>query len=188
MQRTHLQARPRQAQGPLTRQRGLSLIEAIMTTAVLAVTTGTALPNLMGMAQRHRLEGATAQLETELQYARSLAVTDRRAVRFSFTADGAGSCYVIHTGGPGACRCEGETAVCTGDASAIRTVAHGAANGLRVSSNSASFMFDPTRGTVTPTATIELGNARGDALRLVVNILGRVRACTPTGMPGHRAC
>lgn len=179
---------PTQAPQKQTRQRGLSMIEALMTTAVLAVTTGAALPGLSGMAQRHRVEGATAQLETEMQYARSLAVTDRRAVRFSFTADGAGSCYVIHTGGPGDCRCSGEAAVCSSGASAIRTVAYRAADGLRVTSNSASFMFDPTKGTVTPTATIEMGNTRGDSLRLVVNIMGRVRSCTPTGMPGHKAC
>lgn len=183
-----MQRTPTQARQIRSRQRGLTLVEALMTTAVLAVTTGTALPSLTSMAQRHRLEGATAQLETEMQYARSLAVTDRRAVRFSFNADEAGSCYVIHTGSAGACRCEGEGAVCTGDASAIRAVTYRAADGLRVTSNSASFMFDPTKGTVTPTATIQVGNARGDTLKLVVNILGRVRSCTTTGMPGHKAC
>jgi type IV fimbrial biogenesis protein FimT len=169
-------------------QRGVSLIETVMTMAVLAVTTGTLLPSLSSMTQRHRLEGAAAQLETEMQYARGLAVKERRAVRFSFRADAEQSCYVIHTGGPNACVCQGETAVCTGNAEALRTVAYTASGGLRVASNSASFMFDPIKGTVTPTATIELGNARGDALRLVVNILGRVRSCTTTGMSGHKAC
>ena len=171
-----------------SRQRGVSLIETVMTTAVLAVASGTLLPSLSGMAQRHRLEGAVAQLETEMQYARGLAVMERRAVRFTFRADANQSCYVIHTGGPNACVCHGEATVCTGTAEALRTVAYTTGGGLQVASNSSSFMFDPVKGTVTPTATIQLGNARGDALRLVVNILGRVRSCTPTGMTGHRAC
>ena len=170
------------------RQRGVNLIETLMATAVLVVSTGAALPGFSNMAQRHRLEGATALLESELQYARSLAVAERRALRFTFGTSPAGSCYVVHTGGPGDCRCDGEAPICTAEAVPLRTVGMRASDGLRVSSNSASFAFDPVKGTVTPTATIELGNARGDALRLVVSILGRVRSCSPTGMTGHKAC
>jgi type IV fimbrial biogenesis protein FimT len=43
------------------------------------------------------------------------------------------------------------------------------------------------KGTVTPTASIQLRSAAGQ-LRQVVNVMGRVRTCTPDGVPGYRAC
>ncbi len=168
--------------------RGLTLVELMATLAVSSVMLGSVLPDFSRLVQRQRLEGAAAQLETELQYARSQAVADGRSVRFSFRADAAQSCYVIHTGSANACRCDGVTTVCAGNAQALRTVSYEAANGLRVSSNSSSFLFDPTKGTVTPTATMTLSNARGDSLKLVVNIMGRVRDCSPTGLRGHKPC
>ena len=173
----------------ILRQRGVSLIEAMMTLAVMAVTVGTVAPGMAEMQDRRRLEGATAQLETELQYARSLAVERRETVRVSFSEQAGESCYVIHTGGNSDCRCgQGGTTVCEDGAQALRTAHFDGASRLQVTSNSDSIGFDAEKGTVTPTATIELRNPRDDRVRLVVNILGRVRACTTTGVAGYRPC
>ncbi len=169
-------------------QRGLTLVESMIALAITAVTVGTIAPSLGKLQDRRRLEAATAQLETELQYARSLAVARNESVRFSFQADASNSCYVIHTGSANACRCISGVTSCTGKAQALRTVRFDAGSRLRGTSNSSSFLFDAVKGTVTPTATLEMRNPRGDALRLVVNIMGRVRSCTPTGLPGYKAC
>ena len=177
-----------QRQAFLTRQLGVSLVEVMITVAIAAVTVGAVLPDFSRMQQRHRLDGVAGQLESEMQFARSMAVADGRAVRFGFRAVAGQSCYVIHTGGPGACQCEGETAVCTGAAAAIRSAGFNDSEGMRVTSNSASFMFDPVKGTVSPTATVTLANAKGDVVRLVVNVMGRVRACSPSGLTGHKPC
>jgi type IV fimbrial biogenesis protein FimT len=182
---TEMQRAPRQ------HARGVSLVESMITLAVTAVTLGTVVPGFGDMHDRRRLEGAAAQIETELQYARSLAVEQRQTVRMSFHGEAGHSCYVVHTGGPGDCRCdqgEAREAVCEGDARALRTAHFEAATGLRLSSNAASIGFDAVKGTVTPTATLQLANAHDDRLRLVVNIMGRVRACTPTGLAGYKAC
>ena len=170
--------------------RGLTLVELLAVLAVTAVALGTVLPDFSRLVQRQRLEGAAAQLETELQFARSEAIARGRSVRFSFNADAAGSCYVIHTGGPQACRCDGAgtAAQCTGDAQAIRTVSHATQDAVRVSSNAHSFVFDASKGTVTPTATMTFTNESGDALKLVISVMGRVRDCSPSGLRGHRAC
>lgn len=98
--------------------------------------------------------------------------------------------HVIHTGGSGACHCAGsEVPVCQDGVQVFRSVAYTPADRLSVSSGTRSFAFDPTMGTVTPTATIELRNPRGDALRLVINIMGRIRSCSPTSQyPGHARC
>lgn len=167
---------------------GFSLIETMMVTAVVAVTAGALLPDFSKMQQRHRLEGMAAQLQTEMQFARSQAVAEREAVRFSFRAEAGRSCYVIHTGNPGGCVCSGESAACAGDAKALRSVGFDDDRGLRITSNVAAFSFDPTKGTVTPTATVTVANAQGDAVKLVVNVMGRVRSCTATGLRGYKPC
>ena len=54
--------------------------------------------------------------------------------------------------------------------------------------NVASIAFDPLHGTSTPTGTLRLVDGRGRAVHHVVNVMGRVRSCTPAGVPGWRAC
>lgn len=170
------------------RQQGVTVVEGLIAMTVISITLGTALPSFQKAADRHRLEGGAAQLETELQYARNLAVTLNKGVRMSFQASGTQACYVVHTGPANACNCSGTTTTCAGGAEALRTVRFDAQSRMRATSNTSSLLFDQTKGTVTPTATIEMRNAQGDALRLVVNIMGRVRSCTPTEMPGYKRC
>jgi type IV fimbrial biogenesis protein FimT len=77
-----------------SQQRGLTLVESMIALAITAVTVGTIAPSLGKLQDRRRLEAATAQLETELQHARSLAVARNESVRFSFQADATNSCYL----------------------------------------------------------------------------------------------
>jgi type IV fimbrial biogenesis protein FimT len=49
--------------------------------------------------------------------------------------------------------------------------------------------FDPLHGTATPTATWRVIARDGRAIHHVVNVMGRVRSCSPdAAVPGHRAC
>jgi type IV fimbrial biogenesis protein FimT len=59
----------------------------------------------------------------------------------------------------------------------------------QVESNVRSVVFDASRGTSTPTGTFRVVGRDARAVHLVVNIMGRVRACTPTpGLSGYPAC
>lgn len=173
---------------PVRPERGTSLVEALMALAIAGIVASTVAPSMVELQDRKRLEGAAAELRTELLYARSLAVERQRTVRFGFGQTATQSCYVIHTGGPGACTCSAQGASCAGNAEALRNTSFSTSSRLRVSSNSASLAIDAVQGTVTPTATIELRNSRAQNLKLVINIVGRVRSCTDTGLPGYRAC
>ncbi|MDQ2780286.1 MAG: GspH/FimT family pseudopilin [Pseudomonadota bacterium] len=175
---------------PIRRHRGFSLIESMTVLAVMAVTVGTVAPSFTALRDVKRLEGAAAQIETELQFARSLAVARNETVRFTFRNGSGAGCYVIHTGAPNACVCgaPGVPAQCSGSAEALREVSFAAEDRLSIRTASGTFGFDPTRGTVTPTATLRLSAPAGQTLHLVVNILGRVRSCTPNGVPGYKAC
>jgi type IV fimbrial biogenesis protein FimT len=186
--------RPRAADASLRalrrRQRGASLVEATVGAAVAAIVAGAALSAYDTLRERHAVRSAAGALESELQHARSVAVTHNRAVRLAFREDAGGSCWVLHTGAAGACECtsSGE-ASCTGPAEMLRSMPIAGRSAPRVTANVASMTFDPLKGTVTPTGTLRVRGALGTEMRLVVNVMGRTRSCTPNAtLAGERAC
>jgi type IV fimbrial biogenesis protein FimT len=61
---------------PRARQAGFSLIDQIMTIAILAVLTGISLPPLSGLVRRQRLQSAQFEYLAAMQYARGVAVSE----------------------------------------------------------------------------------------------------------------
>lgn len=172
------------------RQQGTSLVEASVVLAVIAIMASTSLPGLTSLHARHQLQGVAAQLETDLQLARSEAVARNESVRVNFaTNPSGGSCYVLHTGDVGDCSCSGEgKTVCNPGAQALRSVPLAAGFPVQLTSNSRSILFDAVKGTATPTATIRVSSSAGQ-IRQIVNVMGRVRACSPDGgLAGYRPC
>lgn len=169
--------------------RGVSLIETAVSTTVLATLIGVAAPSLVEQTTRQRLQAVAAQFETDLQLARAEAVLRSQSVRLTFLQDAFGSCYVVHSGAAADCRCDSSgQALCTAGTSALRVAAIRQDLAIELRSSSPSMLIDAVGGTVTPTATVQLRSPAG-SLHQVVNIMGRVRTCTPDGsMPGHRRC
>jgi type IV fimbrial biogenesis protein FimT len=170
-------------------QRGLTLIEAATVTAIAAVLVGIAAPGLQDTRLRRQVEGVAAQLETDLQLARAEAIARNETVRVGFARGAGGSCYVLHTGPADACRCDGQgRTTCEPGAEALRTVPLDATSPVQLRANSASMAFDASLGTVTPTGTLRVQSPAG-SLHQVVNIMGRIRSCSPDGwLAGYRRC
>lgn len=171
-------------------QRGVTLVEACIVMAVLAIITTSAAPNMQGFIDARRLDGTAAQLATDVQYVRSEAVARNQPVRLSFYASAEATCYVIHTGLSAQCTCPVVgPAQCSGDANQIKTVSMASADRVSVQANVSSVLFDPLHGTSTPTGTLRVVGTQGRAVHHVINVMGRVRSCSPTNtMPGYRAC
>ena len=171
-------------------QRGVTLIEASVVLAVTAILAGTAVPGMQDLIDSRRLDGAATQLATDIQYVRSEAVARNQPLRLSLYASAAGSCYVIHSGAADQCSCAATgPALCSGDARQIKTVTVAATEHVSLQANVASVLFDPLHGTSSPTGTLRLTGTRGRAIHHVVNIMGRVRSCSPNAsVPGYRAC
>ena len=169
--------------------RGASLIEGLIVIAVLTVALGLAAPGIGKARERRHLDGVAAQLETDLQQARTLAVAMNRSVRLSFASAAGGSCYFIHTGVPEACACSPAGATCTGG-EVMRSVHVDADSPVTLRANVRSMVFAPELGTVTPTATMRIEARSGAAtVHQIINLMGRVRSCTPTpGLSGYPAC
>ena len=171
-------------------QRGVTLIESAIVAAVAVIVLSTAVPSFKQQQARRQVEGPAAELAADLLFARSEAVARNQGVRISFHAPAGGACYVLHTGDAGDCTCSGSTpAACANGAQQIKTVWLPAARAVSVQANVASMLFHPVRGTTTPTGSIKVQGAQGYAVQHVVNVLGRVRSCTPgAAMPGYKPC
>jgi type IV fimbrial biogenesis protein FimT len=168
----------------------VTLIEATVAMAVTAVLASTAAPNMQDLLDTRRLDGAATQLATDIQFVRSTAVAHNQPVRLSFRPSAAGSCYVIHTGPADACECAAAgPAVCSADAREIKTVTIASVDHVTLAANVGSVLFDPLHGTSSPTGTLRLIGTRDRAVHHIINIMGRVRSCSPNAaMPGYRAC
>jgi type IV fimbrial biogenesis protein FimT len=172
------------------RQVGVTLVEATVVSAVVAVLVGTSAPGFKDLRTRQQLQGIATQLETDLHLARAEAVARNEGVRISFSTGGTGgSCYVLHTGAAGACSCDvGGHTTCESGAEAMRSVALEVGYPVQLVSNSRSVLFDAVKGTATPTATIRVSSDLGQ-VRQIVNVMGRVRSCSPDGaVSGYRRC
>jgi type IV fimbrial biogenesis protein FimT len=172
------------------RTSGMTIVESCVVLAVASICIGLAVPSFEQAIEKRHLEGVAAQLETDLQFGRSLAVARNESVRIAFESDSAGSCYVLHTGAAGACTCgpDGQ-AVCSEGSLPLRAVRFGADFPVRVSSNAPSMLFDASKGTVSPTGTMQVQSRHGKTVKLIVNIMGRIRSCSPSGqVSGYKPC
>ncbi len=171
--------------------RGFSMVELLCCVSIAAVVLGSAVPPLVDLGRSQRLRSAAAELQTDIHFARTASMQRSQPVRLSWQAmpDG-GACYVVHSGDAGQCSCGAEpSAVCRDGAQALRTVVLPPRDAISFGAATRSVLFDSRRGTVTPTATFKLADGGGRALHLVVNIMGRVRGCSPDGkLVGVKRC
>jgi type IV fimbrial biogenesis protein FimT len=176
---------------PARCQRGLSMVEVLCVLAILLVLLGGALPLASDLRLGQRLQSVAALLETDLQLARSTAVHTGQPVRLVVQAPATGgSCYMLHNGAADACTCTPDGQARCGVGVQLLRIEHQPAEaGVALAALARPILFDGRKGTVTPTATLRLGARDGRAIHQVVNIMGRVRSCAPSGsVGGLRRC
>lgn len=171
-------------------QRGVSAVEAMIVVSISAILVGASAPSFDTLRQRQELIGLAGQIETDLQFARSEAVSRNRSLRLTFGQTDGASCYLVHEGPIPSCTCaDVERGACAVDGAIVRSLVQPSSGRVQVRANVRSLVFDPLRGTVTPTTTIRAESRNGDALHQVVSLVGRVRNCSPEGrVSGVPAC
>ncbi|MEP7139579.1 MAG: GspH/FimT family protein [Caldimonas sp.] len=171
-------------------ERGVTLIELAVVVAITAIVAAAAVPDFGALLAMRRLQGAAGSLSADLQFARSQALARNRPIRLSVRTNAVASCWIVHTGGAGDCDCAAaDQVVCSAGASAIRSVVLPQVGGVSVAGNVGSIVFDPLHGTSSPTGTLRVVDSRGRSVRHVVNIVGRVRSCSPAAaVAGYLAC
>jgi len=174
----------------LRHQRGVTLIESAIVTTIVALTASVVAPGMDKLKTRQQLTHAAAGFETDVQFARSAAVSRNASLRISFDNRNGATCYVVHTGAAGDCSCDGAgESVCSNSSEVLRSVRYPATSGVTLNANVGSIVFDPAKGTSTPAGTVKFIGRDGIAVHQVVNIMGRVRSCSPgKAVSGFKAC
>jgi type IV fimbrial biogenesis protein FimT len=163
--------------------RGFTLIEMLVTVAVVAVLLSLVAPSFTSTLARKRLEGVAAELSTDVQYARSEAAQRNAAVGIVFGTN----CYTVYLLGSTAAT--GCAALGTGG-SALKNVliAGGSTLAFAPATSGAFIAFDPVRGMATDAAagtadlsgTVTLTNSAGNwQILALVTRVGRVKLCSP---------
>jgi type IV fimbrial biogenesis protein FimT len=172
------------------RQRGFSLTEFAVTTAIVALTATAVVPWFADAIERRKVEGVAAQFRVDLQFARSQALVRSRSVRVTFPTVASGSCYIVHTGPATGCTCSPEgLPVCSSGSDALRVSFIPTSEHMTVTSRSPSMNFHPWRNTVSPGSTVWIEGKRGHSVQHTVPMVGKAHSCSPQGrMPGLKAC
>ena len=141
---------------------GLTLIELMVTVLLVAIFSAVAVPSMMGMVKKFRLDGFASELRTDLQYARTEAIRRREPV--SLTVNAAGSGYVL-------------TAVTSN--TTLKTVSLPSGGAL---TTNATVSFDSLRGAAAAGAQFDAAaSGSTDSMRIKVDTVGRVSACVISG-------
>lgn len=184
------------------RATGFTLVELMVTLAVMSVLLVAAAPSFVDFFDKNRVRGAADGMITLLSNARAEAVKTDLDVNVAFSGSGTAWCAGANaasapTGGQpagaaAACDCT-NTAVCllSGQRSAIDV---GAYPDVAIGTLPAALTFDSKLGTITPLGArqVTLTSPTGKYdLTVEVNALGQARLCVPTGKPaiaGVAAC
>ncbi len=170
------------------KQQGFTLIELLITIAVLAIIVSVGIPSFFEQIDRQRVAGAAHGLLSDLQFAREQSIKQNSEAYV--VLDTVEWCYGVDAASSATCDCSAP-AGCTVDG-ATRIVTTGDFPGLSVNHNLGGdvLTFDPVRGTVSPTGTINFVSDEGaTALSVVLNNRGRARLCIVSGASwGYDEC
>lgn len=184
----------RPARAPLS---GFTLVELMVTIAVLVVLSTLAVPSFADFFDRNRVRGAGDALVSLISNARAEAIQNDLEVSVAMTGGGQAWCIGGHAAAPpsgGLPAAVSAPCVCTNpaDASACLVAGQrfavevGAHPGVSVGPLPAAFTFDSTLGAIIPLGarqvTLTSPSGKYD-VAVEVNTLGQARLCTPAGRP-----
>jgi len=163
---------------------GFTLVELLVTLALVALLVAVAAPAMAAFLDKARLRSATQTLAQELRQARTHALSHQNTIYFSFSVRAQQWCYGWRD--DSACQCDSHTpsALCQ-TANDKRTHRQSSVDypAVKLTGNRRSthgtVVFSPLRGTATGT-TFLVHNGYSQA-RVIVSPLGRIRICSPDG-------
>lgn len=183
MMRTHL-------------HRGFTLVELMIALVVLGMLAAVALPSIRDFMLVQRLKSINAQVITDLQFARTEAVSRNTWLRVAFASNESLTCYSLYTTNPGIgntviCNCaHGPGLACPTGATEVRTVQIPRSQSVTVmpAGDILEFAYDNVTGQIyeipTDTASvampgyaIDTGISSTRKLRTTVGRTGRPTAC-----------
>lgn len=173
-------------------QRGLTLIELLITVVVLGIVAAYGVPNMTGFFEKQRVSGAAHTFLSDIQFARAEAIKQNQEVEIKLIP--AQWCYGVDDDLSSSCSCTtaGSTN-CTVNSNNYFTSGTGfpnvaASTSLAASGGVSTITFDPVRGTLSPNGTVNFSS--GDySINVIWGSIGRARLCATAGNSwGYDAC
>ena len=162
------------------RARGLTLLELLVTLAIVAVMMTLALPSFGSILARHRLKAAAEQLSADLGELRLMAAQRGQPLHLNLQP-GAQWCYALATVSGCDCRV---TQGCQ-----LKTVRAADHPGVMLLSGVELRVDTRNVGPSQDSGQALLQGTEGAQLRVGLTPLGRPKVCTPGGsVPGYPGC
>lgn len=184
--------------------KGFTLIELMVSIAIVAILLALATPSFVDYFERYRLRSAVDDTLNLYAAARQGAVEADRNVRVTFAASTSDWCVggvqqtdPVAVGdpvpvAPAACDCGSTPAGCSVNGATL--VASEGGRGVTIGSGGTDVTFDSKNGTLNPLGTAAIDFFSSTArygLRVQVSALGQARACVIPGkraIPGYSPC
>lgn len=155
------------------KQQGTTLIELLVTLAVLAIIAGIGLPSYNAIVNKSKLVSLTQQLVEDLRVTKQLALTRNKKQYFSVNLAMPERCWVISS--QPVCPCSASTSSCALENYQINTDY----STISLNTNRDTLSFSPLSGTTNGASyTLSVGS---DSVKVKVSTLGLIRACTEAG-------
>jgi type IV fimbrial biogenesis protein FimT len=154
------------------KSQGITLIELLVTLAVMAIISGIGLPSYNAIVNETKLIGLTQQLVEALRVTKQLAITRDKTQYLSVNMVGPERCWGISS--QPVCNCSVSSS-CALENYQISTDY----STITLNTNRDTLSFSPLSGS-TNGASYTLSAGSG-SVKVTVSTLGRIRACSETG-------
>ncbi len=180
---------------------GFTLVELLVVVAVAVILLTIAAPSMHELIVRQRLKSVNAELVTDLQYARTLAVSRNVTINVSFKNTPAMSCYVLFVpSAASGCDCTNPPgSACPvvpglGGSEELRTTQILSSTDVQIANTpQQGLLIFTVDGMQSPARDYKLRTSRisgaSGQLLVTVNPAGRPSVCTPdSSVPGVPGC
>lgn len=170
--------------------RGFTLIEMMISVAVLIVLVAIVAPSFNNFFDKYRVKRAADTFSSFLINAKSEAIKRNKSVSTVITGNGATWCAGMTENAT--CNCSTANA-CQIDG-VDRVISSTAYKGVKLLGPTTTtaphvFEFKTQRGTVVGNNSVQLESAAGLKLNVVVSLVGRIKLCSPSGsVSGYPSC
>lgn len=156
-------------------QRGFTLIELMVTVAIMAILAAIAYPSFTDLIERNRLKGATEGLFADLQFAKAEAIKRNQDVTLTATT---GTSWKYDITLP--------------DATVLKSVKAADVRGVTLSAatNAGKTVFKPVRSTADAASfTMQRDSDTSQTMKVKVSDLGRILICSDSSaVLGYKSC
>lgn len=173
------------------RLRGLTLIELLVTVAIVVIMAVIALPSFQGTLSRNRLSGAAESLAQDLYLARSQALQDGCTITLTFTPASSSSWSYSMTKPSSSSNCLNPCSSAGAADCTLKTVTGSNFSGITLPSTtfaSNAVSYDPVRSTANAGEVVLSASSTGDSVKVQLGAVGKVSICTSAGSGGYAAC